>query len=764
MIDQQKQIYEFGEFRLDVMRRQLTRAGEVVPLYSKAFDLLLVLVQNRGRDLTKDELLETVWPGQLLEEANLTVNMSAVRKALGEKATQPRFIVTIPGRGYRFVGNVGEAGESEVGLVIESQAVAQITVEQESETDEDDAIPVPRHSTFLERKDTESLADAGASNFARTEQKQLAAPARPTQNLFRRPLVLAGLILSAAVLVIASVLTVRELRNSRTGARRFQQIKLRQLTNDGRVINAAISPDGKFYVFSNAQKGTMSLRLGSIDGEAPIELRPPADVVYRGVQFAPDGTSVYYVIAENGRNILYRVPTLGGVPVKMRDDFAPYFTIAPDNKRVAFLRSDDNSKTNSVLTSNLDGSNERSLLTVPFNRNLTPYCISWSPDGSAIAVGASPQGNPTAVGLFILRAEGGDLKPLTIPRWREIGRIDWLKDGSGIMAIAADVGTREARQIWLVDYPSGETRRITSDLSSYDLVLSVASDSNNLLTTAHQQITNVWLAPVNDLMRARQLTFGSLNRGDGLLGLDWTPNGRIIYTSANGQSQTIWIMDADGGNARELTPSGSSDTTPSATGDGRFVVFDSERSGGSEIWRVNIDGSNPKQLTTCGQNSEPSVSRDGRWVIYKSTCDSVGALWRVSIDGGEAKRLTENEAWWPWVSPDSKWIACEYASDPRQSKLAIIPIEGGPPARVFDIPPQANFRYAIRWTADGKAVTYRDWGKGLWRQAIDGGPPQLVQGLPDEKIYSNGWSRDGKFFAFTRGVEFRDVVLISNSK
>ncbi len=84
-------------------------------------------------------------------------------------------------------------------------------------------------------------------------------------------------------------------------------------------------------------------------------------------------------------------------------------------------------------------------------------------------------------------------------------------------------------------------------------------------------------------------------------------------------------------------------------------------------------------------------------------------------------------------------------------------------AKVFDVPPLANFRYGIRWTVDGKAITYRDWGAGLWRQPVEGGGPQRIQNLPNEKIYSYGWSRDGKNFAFTRGNEIRDIVLISGS-
>src|SRR6185436_21049334 len=126
-------IYEFEEFRVDTIQRRVTRAGQAVSLHSKAFDLLLVLMRSAGRDLSKDELLEAVWPGQTLEESNLAVNISAIRRALGETAAQTRFIVTIPGHGYRFVANVHEASSQLVGLVIERETFARVSVEEESE-------------------------------------------------------------------------------------------------------------------------------------------------------------------------------------------------------------------------------------------------------------------------------------------------------------------------------------------------------------------------------------------------------------------------------------------------------------------------------------------------------------------------------------------------------------------------------------------------------------------------------------------------------
>src|SRR5215813_10211572 len=192
------------------MKRQLTRDGEVVPLYSKAFDLLLVLVEAKGEVRTKDELLEAVWPGQILEEANLTVTMSVVRKALGEKAAEPRFIVTIPGRGYRFVGELNQKS----GLLIESETIAQMTVEDEL----DDSVAVRPLAV------NESAANA-------LESSQRALPA--ARRLSKRSVATTAALVVVALLTVTAVLTVYWLRQSQRAASKFQKIKLRQLTNDG---------------------------------------------------------------------------------------------------------------------------------------------------------------------------------------------------------------------------------------------------------------------------------------------------------------------------------------------------------------------------------------------------------------------------------------------------------------------------------------------------------------------------------------------------
>ena len=130
MLETGRTIYGFDEFRIDTQKRRLGREGEVIPLTSKAFDLLLALVESGGREISKDELMQRVWPDQIVEDANLTVTMSHLRKALGEKANEHRFIVTIPGRGYRFIADVIDLAEPRE-LIIESKSASQVTVEEE---------------------------------------------------------------------------------------------------------------------------------------------------------------------------------------------------------------------------------------------------------------------------------------------------------------------------------------------------------------------------------------------------------------------------------------------------------------------------------------------------------------------------------------------------------------------------------------------------------------------------------------------------------
>src|SRR6476659_7798655 len=98
--------YDFGPFRLEVDERRLTKNGRAIPLRTKVFDTLCVLVEHSGRLLTKHELMQAIWPDTAVEENNLNHNISTLRRALGEQLTGQRYIETVPRVGYRFVADV----------------------------------------------------------------------------------------------------------------------------------------------------------------------------------------------------------------------------------------------------------------------------------------------------------------------------------------------------------------------------------------------------------------------------------------------------------------------------------------------------------------------------------------------------------------------------------------------------------------------------------------------------------------------------------
>src|SRR5213078_576642 len=122
--------YEFGPFHIDKVNHVLMRDGETLPLKPKVFDTLLLLVENRGRVLDKDELLSRLWPDTVVEESNLSQNVYLLRKALGDEPGGEAYIETMPKRGYRFVASVNEVEASGADLLpIEPSPRPSINVE-----------------------------------------------------------------------------------------------------------------------------------------------------------------------------------------------------------------------------------------------------------------------------------------------------------------------------------------------------------------------------------------------------------------------------------------------------------------------------------------------------------------------------------------------------------------------------------------------------------------------------------------------------------
>jgi DNA-binding winged helix-turn-helix (wHTH) protein/tetratricopeptide (TPR) repeat protein len=146
-----KNLLEFGDFRLDPGRRLLLRENQPIQLQPKAFDTLLALVQNSDRVVTKDELMKLVWPDAFVEESNLTQNIFVLRKTLGETAGDNRFIVTVPGRGYRFAEMVRAVAEED-DVVVESHSLSRVTIEEATVPEVSRSAIPPPHPWLAHRK------------------------------------------------------------------------------------------------------------------------------------------------------------------------------------------------------------------------------------------------------------------------------------------------------------------------------------------------------------------------------------------------------------------------------------------------------------------------------------------------------------------------------------------------------------------------------------------------------------------------------------
>jgi len=728
--------YRFDEFELDVPKRQLRRGGTIVELKPKAFDLLLVLVENPGKLLSKDDLFQMVWENQFVEESNLTVNMSQIRKALGESARQPRFIATVSGQGYRFVGDVHGESKDETGdepeeYVIESQTISRVTVEN-----------------FEDAKDEKKLNSA-------------LPPANSTQK--------SKAVLIASILVLIFLFAIGGYFWQTSRAKNptsFRAVSMKRLTNFGNVNNAALSPDGKLFAYALQEKdGRQSLWLGHVDGGGEnIPLRPAAEVSYLGIFFSPDGGSLFYNASGNGleRNTIFKMHVFGGVPEKIHENVENYITFAPDGKQFAFVRNDPENRKSSLIAVDANGTNEREIASRPFNQRFSGVSAAWSPDGTQIAVSAGTDESGEITEIFLVTIADGSVKPLTNLGWNGIRSLIWEKDGSGLYSVAGEKDARWQWQIRHISYPDGAAQRVVSDLNVYSPVLGLAPNGD-LMTLQAQHSSNLWVAPADNLAAAKQITFEQLGRKSGWDALEWTADGRIAYTAFTSESEAFWTIEADGKNQKQLIPEGRTNIYLNFSADGQKMVFNSNRGGSWEIWTANGDGSNMRQLTNGGNNFQPSISPDGNWIIYRSVRNDIGLLWRISSAGGEPAQFTESAAIWTRFSPDGKQIASSYRTD-AGIKLAILDAENGQPVIFFDLAKTANINNGFRWTTDGKAVTYRDWINGIWRQDISGGEPQRIAGLPEEKLYSYDWSRDGKLFAFTRGAEIRDLVLVQNAK
>ena len=555
---------------------------------------------------------------------------------------------------------------------------------------------------------------------------------------------------------------------------RFWDIGLSRLTNSGNAIDATISPDGKYIVYVLSDRSSQSLWIRQVSTANDKLIVPAQRVGYFGMTFSPDGTEIYYVLkVDLDPGTLYRIPTLGGTPIKVLEKIDAAISFSPDHKQFVFVRGNyPNSGETALVIANVDGSGERNLVVKRNPEQFAPIFFtgpSWSPDGKLVAASVVTIGGRSKVLGFSV--DDGSEKDLTTRSWLFSARVQWLPDMSGLLVVAGD--TPVDAMIWHISYPDGRVRRVTNDLNSYR-AMGLTQDGRQLTTIQVQGLVNLYVVPGADASKEVRLPTGNVSNFFSLTGsnVSWAPDGRIVYISNESGNSDIWITDPDGANRKQLTANRATNVSPVVTADGRYIVFVNWQDGRKNVWRMNLDGSNPVRLTTGLSEGFPALSPDSRWVIYTSYDGAKPTLWRVSIDGGQAVQVTDHVATTSAVSPDGRSIAFTYpeSTDPRAApnRIAVIPFEGGAPVKTLVLPLGGTILSAIHWWSnDSKSIFYTATANNvtnIWSAPLDGGPPKQVTQFKDMLITGFAWSHDGKQLACTRGALMRDAILVTDLK
>ncbi|MDQ3181719.1 MAG: winged helix-turn-helix domain-containing protein [Acidobacteriota bacterium] len=732
MQKQTHQIYSFDEFTLDLTRGCLLHQTEEIKLRPKSFEVLTYLIENGGRLITKDELIKVVWQGMAVTDDSLVQCLKDIRRALSDEAQE--IIKTVTRRGYIFEKEVSENGAS--AIYTEETAGVHLVIEEMSESS--------------------AVAD-GFLLQEREERKQ--GKFFNAAKLNKRTAIFA---LASFVIVVTAFAVWRfyPKQNAENpppmSVSLFQNVEVRNITHVGNIVNNAISPDGKYAIYTTTDNGRESLWLRQIATDSTQQIIAPTDLRYFGVSFSRDGEYIYYLRADRANpfpRTLYRIPKLGGVSEKVLADMDWCPTFSPDGSQMAFVRNSPDKNDSRLMIAKADGTNERNLAVRSYNE---PYTYpAWSPDGQTIAASAgSVELGDSFRDVVTVNISDGVEKTLTTRKWYWINKVAWLADGSGLIMSANPEKSHIYNQLWLLSYPNGEARQITNDSHNYALI-SLTADSHTLLAGHTELLTHLWIAPEGDAVRARRVSSGLGSHKQ----IRWTPDGKLAVAAFGNKNIDIYLREADGAEIEQLTVNAGTNWGQEVSPDGRFIVFDSDRTGDFHIWRMDADGGNPVQLTNGNGEKFAEISPDGKWVVYTAYQD--WTLWKVSIEGGAPVQIAKNYARQSAISPDGKWIVYMASESNRQ---VVMPFEGGSPVKIFDLPPDAPLLQPVRWSPDSQSLQFivkREGVENIWQLPLNGGSPKQITNFTADRIFSYDWSDDGKTLAVIRGAWTADLVLLS---
>ena len=750
MEEKTQHLYSFGPFRIDAREYLLMIGGKPVPLPPKAFEVLLILVENAGHLVDKNDLMKRLWPDTFVEDGNVAKHISLLRKTLSEASNGQEYIETIPKRGYRFLAEVRAPEESEAHLppsALSSTNLRHSTSEVPVRPELPDKTP--------ERADGSEPQHRGPMS----SELDRGQPKRGSSWLI---LATKTLSLLAAAAAVVWFLTHRESSPP--------EIKLRQLTassSEDPIRYGAISPDGKYLAYADL-KGIhiMLVKTGEVQAVPQPDGLKGSRVDWQFFRWFPDGTR--FLVNQNPPEerdkgysaTIWSVPVVGGPPRKLRKD-AGVESISPDGSLVAFTTDMQN-----VWLMGPNGEQVRKIYTsAPNNEN---WNFRFSPNGERLLDTQYPGGTLESRDLN----GGNPIKILsgTADRLRDYL---WLPDGRVIYALSEPLPNVSTCNLWelRVDEhtgkPQGTPRRLTNWAGMCAENLSATADGKQIAFQQWAGRSSVYVADVEangmHITTPVRLTVNeSWN-----VPTAWTEDSRSVVYKATFNGETgIYVQRLGQDNPEPMVTSASDlfDHTPLSP-DGSWILYD-QRSPGehNQIMRSPVGGGPPQVVLAGGDRgvrctrlpsalcvmAEGSVGPNFSFSRFDPLKGRGLEIAKISID-------PDSDFFWD-LSPDGRRIAVLEGLSGRIHILSFT----GEAMRVINTNGMEATQF-INWTADGKALfVSRPTRRGFELLRLDlngnsevfweerGGLGTSALPSPDGKhLAIRGWSVTSNFWMMT---------------
>jgi Tol biopolymer transport system component/DNA-binding winged helix-turn-helix (wHTH) protein len=705
--------YVFGPFVADTVTRRLWRDGRPVPITAKTFDVLAVLLEHHDRLVTKDELLDRVWPDTAVQENNLARQVSSLRRALGQRPDDADYVLTVPGQGYRFVAHAQEIPELPGGLP-----------EANGAHEPGPAESAPHLDDFRTPSPVPVVTDTPESGLPAATQHRWA---------------LAALVSIAALLVAWAAGTARFRVSDATPE---TGPMLQRVTFDDAHLSrdASWSPDGQWIVFVSDRGGHTDLWKQRVGDPDPQRLTM-SEAGESQPEWAPDGRSIVFR-SERGGGGLYIIPANGG-DERMVSNFGYEPRWSPDSTRILFKRSVVLPDLPTVYVVSFDGRPPQ-----PVRPDVLAQFRSlqaaWCPDGLRVSIwGSDHRANMRFLNVPISTSEA-PVSIISAEVQRSMagltaGRFVWARSGRRIYfeGVAADT-----RNIWSIsaDPATGQLtagpERLTTG-TGQETNVAVSADETKILFTSSTSRTRLWAFPLDRetariVGEPRPISQGRTGEVD----FDAQADGsKVAYRAIRAGRNELWERSLGEGSERLLLSSPDWKLMkPRWSPDGARLAFlrcGTSGAGVPVLALLNADGTGERALTRPDEvemlasdwsNSGEAILGSCRFspADRYSTCVlpiSTDGRSRVRVVASDPRRNLFNQRF----SPDQRWIAF-LAHDlmyNATSTVYVIPAGGGAWRAVTD---STAFDDKPRWGPDGRVLYYvsdRDGVKNVWGRRFD---------------------------------------------